>query len=295
MSDEPGKQGNGEGAPVAGELLARARRAREISVQQIAKDLHLDEPKVRALEQNAFEALGAPVFAKGYLRKYAELVGVSEDDVIADYYRLNRSAGAPPLVTKRVRPVGEFSAAPWIGGLALVLVIALGASWWFMRGADRLEERRGTRLEAPRPTNAPETRDAAAQPVVEDAEEETAAPPAAAPGPAAVEPGTTPGPGGGEADQETPARTETAAADGRLGLRLAFSGDCWTEVTDANGRRLYFGLGTNGDEVTVSGEPPLNVLLGDSENVALFVDGAAHPIPASARRGETARLTLTAR
>jgi cytoskeleton protein RodZ len=78
-------------------------------------------------------------------------------------------------------------------------------------------------------------------------------------------------------------------------LRLAFRGDCWTEVTDANGQRLYFGLGTSGDEVTVSGEPPLNVLLGSSENVSVFVDGAAYPIPASARRGETARLTLTPR
>jgi cytoskeleton protein RodZ len=135
-------------------------------------------------------------------------------------------------------------------------------------------------------------------PVAEERDDATATRPA--PAPAAVESGPVPGPGGNEAAQSTavqsaPARPATGAADGRLGLRLVFSGDCWTEVTDANGRRVYFGLGTNGDEVTVAGEPPLNVLLGDSENVALFVDGAAHPIPASARRGETARLTLTAR
>lgn len=300
MSDEPDKQGNGEGAPVAGELLAKARRAREISLQEIAKDLHLDEPKVRALEQNQFEALGAPVFAKGYLRKYAELVGVAEDDVIADYYRLNRSASAPPLVTIRARPVGEFNAWPWIGGLAILLVVALGALWWFTLGVDWFAERRGARIEAPVATDDREARDEVAEPVAEEPEEAAGAWPAPAAGPAAVERGPTPDPGGAEAAEETvaqssPEQPASGVVDGHLALRLAFSGDCWTEVTDANGRRLYFGLGTNGDEVTVSGEPPLNVLLGDSENVAVFVAGAAYPIPASARRGETARLTLIAR
>ena len=122
MSEDSNKKGNGESAPAAGELLARARQAREISLAEMAKELHLDEPKVRALEQNEFDALGAPVFAKGYLRKYAELVGVSEDDVIADYYRLHRSAGAPPLITKRPTPIRDFSAGPFIaavGGLPL--------------------------------------------------------------------------------------------------------------------------------------------------------------------------------
>lgn len=298
MSDEADKQGNGAGAPVAGELLARARLARGISIQEIAKDLHLDEPKVHALEKNEFEALGAPVFAKGYLRKYAELVGVSEDDVIADYYRLNRSATAPPLVTKRPRPVGEFSAGPWIGGLAVVLVLALCVSWWLAYGADWFAERRGAPVEGPLTTEDRE-RDAIAEPLVEAPEEASGGLPAPDAGPAAVENGPTPDPGGDAARetaaQSPPARPATGVADGHLGLRLAFNGDCWTEVTDANGRRLYFGLGTNGDEVSVSGQPPLNVLLGDSENVAVFVAGAAYPIPASARRGDTARLTLTAR
>lgn len=299
MSDDPDKQANGEVTPVAGERLAKARRAREISIQEIAKDLRLDEPKVLALEQNEFEALGAPVFAKGYLRKYAELVGVSEDDVIADYYRLNRSAVAPPLVTRRSRPVGEFRAGPWIGGIAAVLLVILGAAWWLMSGSDRFAERRGAGVEAPAAANAPETRDAVAEPVVDEPEAATEEPPEPA-GPAIAEPDTTAAASGGQRPQETAARTAPAqpalgAADGDLGLRLAFRGDCWTEVTDANGQRLYFGLGTSGDEVTVSGEPPLNVLLGSSDNVAVFVDGAAYPIPASARRGETARLTLNPR
>ena len=92
---------NEEHGPRGGERLAEARRAQQISVLEVAKELHLDEHKVRALERNDFDVLGAPVFAKGHLRKYAQLVGVDEDDVFADYYRLTRQDVAPPIIVGR--------------------------------------------------------------------------------------------------------------------------------------------------------------------------------------------------
>ena len=72
-TDKPDEETTAEDSqgPVGGERLAAARREQQISVLEIAKELHLDEPKVRALEKNDFEMLGAPVFAKGHLKKYA--------------------------------------------------------------------------------------------------------------------------------------------------------------------------------------------------------------------------------
>ena len=43
--------------PLAGERLANARRELQISVLEIAKELHLDESKVRALERNEFRVV----------------------------------------------------------------------------------------------------------------------------------------------------------------------------------------------------------------------------------------------
>ena len=57
-SDDESSASETEG-PLAGERLAEARRAQQISVLEIAKELHLDEPKVRALERNEFDVLGA--------------------------------------------------------------------------------------------------------------------------------------------------------------------------------------------------------------------------------------------
>jgi cytoskeleton protein RodZ len=127
-SKEESSESEPEG-PLGGERLAEARRTQKIAVLDIAKELHLDEPKVRALERNEFETLGAPVFAKGHLRKYAHLVQVDEGDVMADYYQLTRAAGMPPLVSARPRPRREMSPGPWIAVIVVFIVVA-SAYWW---------------------------------------------------------------------------------------------------------------------------------------------------------------------
>lgn len=83
-----------------------------------------------------------------------------------------------------------------------------------------------------------------------------------------------------------------AVAGNSVELILLYSGDCWTEVTDAAGRRLFFGLGSDGRTVTLSGVEPLGVLLGNSKNVSVQVNGLDYNIPAANRRGNTARLTI---
>ena len=135
MSDEQDKHTDEQAADdasnaVGGERLAVARREQQISVLEVAKELHLDEPKVRALERNEFEVLGAPVFAKGHLRKYAQLVGVDEDDVFSDYYQLTRSEKLPPIVIGRSKVRQELSPGPWIAVIIVVLAAA-AAYWWF--------------------------------------------------------------------------------------------------------------------------------------------------------------------
>ncbi len=314
MSDDSQQSNSASnGGPVAGERLAAARRARNVSLHDIAKELHLDEHKVVALEQNRFEILGAPVFAKGYLRKYAELVEVPVDDIIADYYRLNHSSVTPPLITSRPRAQRQFSPVPWLIGTGVVVLVSLVLGWWFAVGAAwfakrdvpstsetvatdglrlpgrsaqstvELPMRQQPQVEVPGDEQPGErTEPEAVDPVAQQAPATQGQPSVPAP--------TTPGPNASA--PTTPAAS--ASADG-LQLRLAFSGDCWTEVTDAEGRRLYFGLGAAGNEISVSGDAPLRVLLGNSNNVSVFVNGTSYPIPASARRGDTARLTLTDR
>jgi cytoskeleton protein RodZ len=277
---------NESNGPLAGQRLAIARRENDISIADISKELHLDEPKVQALEENLFDQLGAPVFAKGHLRKYAELVGVPTDDILADYYKLNRSAGAPPVVgPKRPKPPTDISLGPWIAGIVAVSLIAAASYWWLNRVPAPVAETTPGVLEpfaASRDTAEaePEPTPPAADPTPDQTDE------AAANASAEVE--DTSADLAPVVDQGPVA----AATEGQLQISLTYTGDCWTEVTDANGERLFFGLGKAGQTVTRNGMPPFQALFGDASNVAVTVNGNNFPISGRAGRGNTARVTI---
>ena len=259
--------------PVGGERLAAARREKQISVLEIAKELHLDEPKVRALERNEFDALGAAVFAKGHLRKYAQLVDVDEDDVFADYYQLTRAEKLPPIVVGRTRVRRELSPGPWIAAI-IVLLAAAAAYWWI-----------GTREPAPA-TTAPVEEPAGDAQTDAPADDETVVLATATPDDV-LEPAVEAGAGSVEPEPEP-----EALAAGEIRLTLVFSGDCWTEISDADGRRLFFGMGRGGREIELTGPAPFTVLLGDADSVALQLNGSPYSIPAASRSNRTASLTI---
>lgn len=278
MSDEQDKPVEEQEAvepegPRAGESLAAARREQQISVLDIAKELHLDEAKVRALERNEFDVLGAPVFAKGHLRKYAELVGIDPDDVLEDYYKLTRQDALPPLVIARRRMRNEVSPGPWIAAI-IVIIIAAAAYWWFaVFSSQPAVQAPPVRDAAPQQSTDP-VRDTASEPALRDPRPE----PEAQPEPVIAEP-----------EPETP---EPPLADNEVRLSLAFSGDCWTEISDATGRRLFFEMGRAGDTVNLAGVAPFEVLFGNVDNVAVQVDGSDFPLSSTNPGGRTARLTI---
>lgn len=275
--------------PLGGERLAIARRAHEISASDIAKELHLDEPKVRALEQNNFELLGAPVFAKGHLRKYAELVGVSTDDIIADYYRLNQTTGAPPVVGPARKFERDYSPVSWIAVGLVVIIVASASYWWFTRDPVRPPVVR-TQAEV----LAPFASDASDEPVQQAAAETAEILPEPEPLATAED---LPPPGtivvsSTAADFESEPLVADVSLLPQVHVELSFSGDCWTEVSDASGRRLFYDLGTAGRVIALAGDEPLQIVLGNSENVSINVEGLDYPISDYVRRGSLTRLTI---
>jgi cytoskeleton protein RodZ len=305
------------GGPLGGERLAAARRAHEISASDIAKELHLDEPKVRALEQNNFEYLGAPVFAKGHLRKYAELVGVPIEDILADYYELNRTTGAPPVVGPVRKFERDLALGRWIGGGVAVIIIASAAYWWFTQDPMQSLTQTAPAILAPFASSTvsepaqSETVEATgsgseteAAMVVSEAEPQSEVEPEAQPEaqsqsetelPVDAEALTSPETLVASSEPpvfEADTLFEEASLLPQVQVELSFFGDCWTEVTDASGRRLFYDLGTAGRVVTLSGDEPLQIVLGDSENVSIAVEGQDYPIADYVRVGRLTRLTI---
>ena len=282
MSDETETQEENAAAdepagPVGGERLAEARRELQISVLEIAKELHLDEPKVRALERNVFDVLGAPVFAKGHLKAYAQLVNVDVADVLADYYQLHRAENAPPVITARRKPRRELSPGPWIAAIVVVIIV-VSAYWWFSRPPQavldmpELQETDDTAVIPP-----PDSNDGAGTALPEAAGEVIDEPPVSQPD---------------EQEEAEPAPVPEVEA-GQLRLLVTYTGDCWTEITDASGRRLLFDLGKDGRTVELSGAEPFNVLFGNPGNVSLSVNGEDYALPPTNRPDRPMRLTIS--
>jgi cytoskeleton protein RodZ len=77
-----------------GEFLRGERQARGISLQQIAEDTRISMKMLQAIEEGDGEQLPAPVLIKGFLRAYAQRIGLDPEDVIIEYQELIEEVGA---------------------------------------------------------------------------------------------------------------------------------------------------------------------------------------------------------
>src|SRR4029453_14948904 len=82
-----------------GGRLRREREERGLTGQQVAEQLNLDAAVITALDENDFPSLGAPVFARGHLRRYAGLVGIPDEELLAGYERA-RQPENPTLIPR---------------------------------------------------------------------------------------------------------------------------------------------------------------------------------------------------
>ena len=155
------------------------------------------------------------------------------------------------------------------------------------------------------PPQSPEAAAAApAVPVVEpqapiSAESPVAVPAAPAvpmPAPAPAPAASTPPPAAPAAvAAATPATVETsqppATVAGEGVVRIQFTANCWTQVTDARGKVLVSALKRTGDSLELAGKPPFEVRLGFARGAQVSFNGQAVDV-APFVRGETARLKL---
>ncbi|CAK9891169.1 MULTISPECIES: RodZ domain-containing protein [Pseudomonas] len=74
-------------------------------------------------------------------------------------------------------------------------------------------------------------------------------------------------------------------------LHMQFNADCWTSVTDGNGKLLFSAIKRKGDSLDLTGKPPFSVRLGFARGVQVSYNGQPVDV-APFTSGETARLKL---
>lgn len=308
---EPTETGNASGAagPTPGELLQQERERRGLSPQQAAEGMHLETWVIEALESNRFDSLGAPVFARGHLRKYAALLGLPESQVLERYGSMISAQEPPSLipVSHGLMPAHRPTVPGWmLWVLPLALTGALVLWWWLGPGGGARDVQResgsGAAPAAAVKDIAPQPEPAAASGGDSDqALASTPQEPEAGAAPAVTEfPAAAGEQQGGElATQQdeslvVPAAPADTAVLEPVRLLLDFTEQSWVEVTDANGRQLMFDFGQPGTTRALEGPAPLKVLLGFAPGVSLMVNGQPVVVPSRRTSAAVARFTVTA-
>lgn len=71
-----------------GETLRIGREARDMSISAAAMQTHLSTSVIEKLEGNYFSEIGAPVFTRGYLIRYARFLGIDHEAITDAFNRL---------------------------------------------------------------------------------------------------------------------------------------------------------------------------------------------------------------
>lgn len=288
-----------------GALIREARQAARLSVDDLAGMIKLARPTVEAMERDDFAALLEPVYARGYYRKCAKVLGIDEK-ILLDAYSAHVAQRGPVMPNKvRLASGSELGIGSRLPiGRAIVLAVGaiiLCALLWLVREATIPAQ------DLPAPTmlpsgSAPDARPAevVASPAPAPATEAAAVAAAAADAaPAAAttavtEPVAAQAPAAAPIMAGAPVLAAPPAPVGSAqgALQLVFTADCWVNIRDANGKALLKGLVLAGQRVGLDGMQPFSVFIGKASAVGLRFNGKPVDLAPYTRDNATAKLSL---
>ncbi len=257
--------------PSVGEMLRNAREALNFEIDQVAGDLRIDGSYLIAMEDNDFDKFSAPVFAKGYLRQYALRLGLDDKELLTLYYRQVGAVQMPKLKVQTIEMGEDRRQARWlVAGSVIVLVVASVSIWQFSTLETEIPV--VTTVESTSEREPGQAMTLLEQPIVIVT--------------APINSGTV----DEIVSEPIEALPEVIASE--LQVEIIFREDCWTEVIDVLGERLFYGLGRAGARSRFAAAPPLSLFLGNASGVDISVDGIPYEISGENRQGNLARFMI---
>ncbi|EZH79948.1 helix-turn-helix domain-containing protein [Ectopseudomonas composti] len=307
-----------------GESLRQAREIKGWSVAEVATQLNLTPQRLSQIEAGAFDKLPGTTFARGYIRAYAKLLEMDQSRLVMEFDQFTGTdaTGSSVHALGRIEEPVRYSQSilRLVSFLLLLALIGAGFLWWQdqgrpgasladlglehveVEGADgttqvhslaepedqAVVDAQGSEQSSPlllpvEPGEAPEESTAAEQPAAQSAAPESASEAPAAP--VSNEPAVA-----ASAPAAEPV-APVAVPAGQGALNVQFTADCWTQVTDADGKVLLSALKRSGERIELTGKAPMELRLGFARGAQVTYNGQSVDI-APHMTGETARLKL---
>ncbi|MCG8324684.1 MAG: helix-turn-helix domain-containing protein [Thiotrichales bacterium] len=276
-----------------GERLREARKRKDKSQEELAALLHLQTNIIQALENDQFDQLAAPTYVKGYLRSFARQVDLDGDELIQMY-----ETGAPvsnsPEILPQVSQHTQFSSTDkpvkimtYLISFGLVLLLII---WWqsefVIDPAGGTSSTNARNVNGPYPGGfdytfdvithpddpfyrAPDTASTVTDDSGTDMPAGTELPPLLNIGDNVelLATGT-----GAETETESAPPADSGPLSDSI-LIMKINQDSWVEVRDVNKAKLYLNLAKSGEVISVNGDTPLSVVLGNADGVSVTWKG----------------------
>jgi cytoskeleton protein RodZ len=263
-----------------GHLLVEAREQMGLSVDEVASRLRLMPRQVQALESGNVDALPGPAFVRGFLRNYAKLLQIDAEPLL-DACRAHGPELSPSQISlhsENILIAGR-ERKGWTIYLAAIGIVILALVAWFAYMDFSSEKAAPSQ---PVPAAVPhELPDATMVPQPVEIVPLTPSPESAP-----ADSSATTAPQGAAAEPTTP-----AAAANLAKLVLTSSQTSWVSVVDRDGKEIFSRNVVSGSSETISGTPPLKVVIGNAAGMQLTFNGSAVDL-APHMRANIARLTL---
>lgn len=249
-----------------GSELKAARQRMDVTPSDVAASLHLEAAVIRAMEAGEASNLPAPVYVRGYIRAYANLVGLDADRLIASFDESNLvpEASAVPVtggLGKRYSRGNLPQRRPglFLGVIVAVIVVALAFTLWGVWRAfdwsfvtDVAGDQPAPAWRSEKPTGGGVEGDLAETGAMQDQQ------------PSA--------PAGEQLAASSDAPASPAADPPAAELVFTLTEDSWLEVSDRT-EVVYAKMGQAEQSVSVSGQPPFTIKIGNAAGVELRYEG----------------------
>ena len=246
-----------------GKLLLDARAARGMTLAEVSAATKIPVSKLQAIERDDIESLPGGIFTRGFVRSYAETVGLDPQDTLAQFETRfpDESSVATLHATIEGRANEEFvrrqrraKSLVWLALLAVPLVV------WLLRVVVPGDS------EPPTPEGAV----VAGAEVAAGAESELSPQAQSSQEPVEAEP---PFPPPAEAEPPSPPLVDSAlradpapaatADSGRLTMEISTTADCWVRVS-ADGEAAVSRLFRAGEREVVVADQAIDLRVGDA-------------------------------
>ena len=268
-----------------GASFRKSRESLNVSIDKIAEETRINSRFLLAIENERFDLLPGGIFNRGFIRTYAQRLGIDPDQAIQGYEEILRAVEAEPIHQEVERPRGKTTKIPVyyvaVAGLLILVVV-----FYMLKRPPEIPAAVQTasvpESSAPEPLAPPEppTPDAT---VIAAAETETIAPPVTR----TVAPAEIPA---------TPVATvstvaEAAPTSGSIVVELEVQEESWFKLSADGSDVVPSEVLSAGTTRRYTAANSMAVSIGNAAGVALRVNG--QPVTSLGRSGQVRNLTIT--